>query len=80
MHPHLQFPGQDRGQRGLPQARRAVEQHMVERVAPAAGGFDADPELVHHGALPDELGEPARPQTAVELFVLRGRGQRRRFH
>ena len=38
----FQFLGDDGGERGLAQARRAVEQHVVHGLAAHAGGLDGD--------------------------------------
>ncbi len=42
---------------------------MVERLAAGARRLDEHAELVAHGALADEVAEPARAQRAVELVV-----------
>ena len=66
-HPHL--GGDDVGQRGLAEARRAGEEDVVERLAAAAGGLDEDRQLIGHLRLVDEVGEGRRPQRAVEVLV-----------
>ena len=68
---HIQFLGDDGGERGLAQARRAVEQHVVHRLAAHAGGFDGDREILFELALPGEIGEAARAQSRFELQRLR---------
>ena len=67
---HLQFLGDDGGERGLPQPGWAVEQHMIHGFAAHAGGLDGDFEVLLQLALPGEIGQPARTQTGLELHVL----------
>ena len=54
--------GDDAGQRGLAQARRAVEQHMVQRLRAAAGGLDEDGEVLLGLLLSDVLLQCAGTQ------------------
>ena len=63
--------GDDVGQRGLAQARRAVQQHVLHRLVRAAGGRDGDPQLLQQVADADALAQRLRPQGRVELLVLR---------
>ena len=44
--PDAQFAGDDLRQRGLAEARGAVQQHVVQRLAAAAGGLDEDGEVL----------------------------------
>ena len=60
----------DLRQRRLPEARRAGEQHVVERLATPLGGVERDAELLLDPLLTDEVVEPARPQRALDLLVL----------
>jgi hypothetical protein len=64
-------------ERRLAQARRAEQQHVVERLAPAARRLDEDGELLARFLLADIVGEPHRPQRAFELLFLGGGGGRR---
>ncbi len=41
----VEFVGDDGGQRGLAQARRAEKKHVIQRLAARAGGFKSDGEL-----------------------------------
>ena len=66
---HPELGGDDVGERGLAEAGRAGEQHVVERLAAPAGRLDEDRELVGHLLLVDEVGEAARAQRAVELLL-----------
>ncbi len=68
-HRHLELRGDDVGERGLAQAGRAGEQHVVERLAPPAGRLDEDPELLGDLSLVDEILELRRPQRSVEVVV-----------
>ena len=71
----LELGGHDLGQRGLAEAGRAGEQHVVERVAAVAGGADGDLELALQRLLADELVEPARAEGDVELVLGAGDGR-----
>ena len=71
-----ELPGDDVRERGLAQARRAEQQHVVERLAAAARRLDEDLELAAHLLLADVLGERAGPQRALELLLLRRDGPR----
>ena len=75
-----QFGRDDVAQRGLAQARRAEQQHVVERLGALAGGADEDVELLARLDLADVVVEPLGPQRALHrLFVGRRRvGARRR--
>ncbi len=53
------FIGDDMGQRGLAQARRAEDQHMVQWFAAAAGGFDEYAHLLAHRFLADVVLQPS---------------------
>ena len=61
--PDAQLARHDLRQRGLAQARRAVQQHMVHRLAAALGRLDEGAEVFAAGLLADELGQRLRPQT-----------------
>ena len=52
----------DLRQRGLAEAGRAVEQHVVQRLAAAARRLDEDGEVFAQRLLADELGERQRTQ------------------
>jgi hypothetical protein len=52
-----QLAGDDLGQGGLAQARRAEQQHVVQGLAPALGGLDEDAQVALGLLLADELGE-----------------------
>ena len=68
-HPEL---GRDHvGEAGLAHAGRAEEEHVVERLAAAAGGFDGDAQVRDDLGLADVLVEAARAQQT-------GRSRRRR--
>ena len=60
VHPHL--GGDDACQRGLAQARRAMEQHMVQRLRPAAGRLDEDGQVLLGLLLADVLPQGVGPQ------------------
>ena len=68
-----QLGGDDVGERGLAQARRTEDQHVIERLAAAARGADEDLELRLYRRLADVFGErgaagwPARPPLPLRL-------------
>ena len=63
------------GERRLAEPRRAVEQHMVERLAAAFRGVDEDAEILARRLLPDELVEAFRAKRRIGVL---GRALRRR--
>ena len=69
----------DLRERRLAEARRAGEEHVVERLAAPFRGVERDPELLLDPLLADEVVEPARAQRALDLLVLgvQHRGRRR---
>ena len=56
----------------LAEARRADEQHVVERLAARLRGAERDPELLLDVLLPDEVVEEARAERLLELLLLAG--------
>ena len=71
---HLELGGDDLGQRGLAEAGRAGEQHVVERLAPRGGRVQRHGELLAQRLLADELLQAARAQRAVEVVLGRVAG------
>ena len=66
-------------ERGLAEARRAEDQHVIERLAAVARGRDEDLHLRLHGRLADVVGERLRPHRAVvDLFLALAAGGDRR--
>ena len=72
--PHL--ARQQVRQRGLAQAGRPRQQHVVERVAALARRLDVDGQVVGDLPLADELGEAARPQRRVVVALAAPRRRR----
>ncbi len=60
----------DVGQRRLPQPRRTVQQHVIERLATAARGRNRHVQVVAETVLPDVLVERSRTQSRLVLRVL----------
>jgi hypothetical protein len=58
----------DLGQRRLAEARRAEEEHMVERVAAPLRGIDEDPQILPRRLLADEIVERLRPERGVDIL------------
>ena len=67
---HAHLLGDDVGQRGLAEAGRAGEQHVVERLFAPARGLDEDRQLLGDLLLVDEIGQGAADAAS-------GRGPRR---
>ena len=66
-----EFARHDLRQRGLAEAGRADEQHVVERFLARARRLDEDREISARLLLADEFGEPLRPQRGVRVIVAR---------
>ncbi len=61
--------GDDVRQRGLAQSRRAVQQHMVQRVAPHEGGLDEDAQVFDDLLLPGEVLQLLRSDLIFEFEI-----------
>jgi hypothetical protein len=66
---HVHLARHDLRERRLAEARRAVEQRVVEGIAALLGRLDEDPEPLLDLVLADEVGPRLRPQRGVELGV-----------
>src|ERR1700761_7675193 len=64
------LPRNDLRQRRLAEARRPDEQHVIERFAAAASSFDEYAEIFAGLLLPDEFGQPQRPQRTFRRVFL----------
>jgi len=64
--------GDDVGQGGLAQSRRAMEQHVVESFLAVAGGLDEDGEILPRLALADVLAQKTRPQAGLVAILAVG--------
>jgi hypothetical protein len=71
---HAQFVRDDVRQRGLAQARRAEQQHMVQRLAPLARGADEDLQLLAGLGLAHVVVEQLGPQRPLHRFLVRRGG------
>ena len=60
--------GENAGQGGLAEARRAVQQDMVEGLAAAPGGGDEHAQILPRRLLADKLVEAFRPQGDVGVL------------
>ena len=67
---HLQLLGHDVGERGLAEAGRAVQQHVVERLAALPRGLDRHGQVLPHACLADVFRQRARPETGLVLLLL----------
>jgi predicted negative regulator of RcsB-dependent stress response len=73
---HTQLGRDDVAERGLAQARRAKQQHMVQRLFAHLGGADEDLQLLAHLDLADVLVEQLGAQGALNgFFLVRNRGR-----
>src|SRR5262249_55257174 len=72
-----ELAGDDLRQRGLAEAGRTVQQHVVEGVAPRPGRGDEDAEVVAQLLLADEFAEALRPDRRFARVLDR---RRRRDH
>ena len=66
---HAELARDDLRQRGLAEAGRADEQHVIERLFARACRLDEHREVGARLRLPDELGEPLRAQRGVRVLV-----------
>ncbi len=67
---HAELVGDDVGERRLAQARRAVEQHVIERLAALARRRNRDRQVLAHAILADVVVEPPRPEPRFVLRVV----------
>ena len=70
-----QFVGNDGCQRGLPQARRAVEQNMIKRLAARTGSFNGNREILLDLRLSNELIEPLRAELKLKRRIVLDRSR-----
>ncbi len=73
---YRQFVGNDGSQSCFPEARRAVEQNVIECFAAIFGGLDGDGQIFFNFSLTNEFSEPLR--TKLELkrrIVFNGSGR-----
>jgi hypothetical protein len=79
-----QLARHDLRKRGLAEARRPDEEHVIERLAATFRCLDEDPQIAARLLLPDELGEQLRAQGGLGgvLFAPLGGNEtaRRRAH
>ena len=64
-----ELAGDDLGERGLAEARRADEEHVVEGVAPGLRGIDEDLEVRPRGLLAREIVERQRPDRRFGIVL-----------
>ena len=74
---HAQFVGDDVAQGRLAQARRAVEQGVVQRFAAVLGGFHKHAQVVDHLLLTREILEAQGAQGLLEVVGSRSRASPR---
>jgi hypothetical protein len=67
---HLQLVGDDVRERGLAEARRPEDQHVIERLAAIARRLDEDIHLRLDVGLADVVGERLRAHRAIDDFVV----------
>ena len=64
------FVGDDVGERGLAQAGRAGQQHVIESFAAAARGLHIHAQVLFDLTLPDVFVDACRAQREIELAIL----------
>src|SRR5437016_13638226 len=76
----VELVSDDLRERGFPQAWRAVEQDVIERLIAAAGGVNRDLDIFLDALLPDVFLEPPRPHADVDarIFFVRRAGKDRK--
>ena len=67
--PHSHFLRDDVRQRGLSQAGRAMQQHVVQGLTALPGGLHEHLQVIGDRLLPRELRELARTQHLLQLLV-----------
>ena len=78
---HAELARHDLRQRRLAEARRADEEHVVERLAAPARRLDEDLQVGARLRLADEIGEPLRAERGVLVLAARiGGDEARRAH
>ena len=73
---HAELVGDDVGERRLAEPGRAVEQHVIERLAALLGRGDRHLQVLAHAILPDVVVERARPQPGLVLASSSARAAR----
>ncbi|MNE08586.1 hypothetical protein D3C80_1012390 [compost metagenome] len=73
---HAHFLGDDVGQGGLAEARRAEDQRVVQRFRPTSGRLDEQLHLFAHAGLADVLGQLQRADGAILLLLAFARRSR----
>ena len=68
VHPH--FMGDDVAQSGLAQARRSVDDDVVQGLVTDRRSLDGDAQIVLDLGLPDKIGQPPGPQRRVQALVV----------
>ena len=67
-----QFIRYDIAQRGLPQPRRTVKQHMVKCLGTESGSLDEDTQVIDYLILTVEITEVQRTQGILKIAFLLG--------
>ena len=67
---NIEFVGDDLGERGFAEARRAVEENVIEGFAAVAGGFDGDGDVFLDALLADVFVEALGADAGVEARVI----------
>ena len=67
---HAELVGDDVAERRLAETGRAVEQHVIERLAALSRRGDRHLQVLAHAILADVVVEPPRPQPGLVLGVV----------
>ena len=76
-HPEVpaHLVGHDGRQGGFSQARRAIEQGVIQGLAPALGRLDVDAHMLLHIALADILPQKPGPEAIFHWFIFHDHGR-----
>ena len=74
----VEFVGDDLGERGFAESRRAVEKNVIEGFAAIASGFEGDGDIFLDAFLADVFGESFGADAGVEARVVVRRVHQRR--
>src|SRR5262249_15741038 len=77
-HPDVELLADDGRERGLAKPGRPHEQHVIQCLAPSLSSSEPDVDLLLRPLRPDEVGEPARSQGPLALFLSITEGRRQK--
>jgi hypothetical protein len=72
LDPGVELMGDDMGEGGLTESRRAVKEAMIERLTALAGSIDEYLEVLLDARLPDILGKGLGPHPLLKAYLFFG--------